>query len=58
MCLEVFLSIHRTLGHQKYAFTPTKYTSIKSAKNELFPKGHGGEKISNISKNLNLPKST
>ena len=56
MCLQVFLSIDRTLGHQKYTFRPTKYTSIKFAKNEIFPKGRGGEKISNISKNFNLPK--
>ena len=56
MRLEVFLSIHRTLGHQKHPFRPTKYTSIKFAKNEIFPKGRGGEKISKISKNLNLPK--
>ena len=56
MCLEVFLSIRHTLGHEKYAFRPTKYTSIKFAKNKIFPKDHGGEKISKISKNLNLPK--
>ena len=56
MCLEVFLSIRRTLGHEKYASRPTKYTSIKFAKNEIFPKGRCGEKISKIWKNLNLPK--
>ena len=49
MHLEVFLSIRRTLGHQKYAFRPTKYTCIKFAKNEIFPKRSSGE---NISKNL------
>ena len=53
---EVFLSIHWTLGHQKYPFRQTKYTSIKFAKNEIFWKGRSGEKISNISKKLNLPK--
>ena len=58
MRLEVFLSIHRTLGHQKYTFRPRKYNSIKFAKNEIFPKGRCGEKISNISKNFNLPKCT
>ena len=42
---EMFLSIRRTLGNQKYAFRPTKYTSIKFAKNQIFPKGRGGEKI-------------
>ena len=56
MRIEVFLSIRRTLGHQKYAFRPTKYTSIKFSTNEIFPKGRGGENISKISKNLNLPK--
>ena len=56
MRLEVLLSIRRTLGHQKYTFRPTKYNSIKFAKNEIFPKDRGGEKISNISKNLNIPK--
>ena len=56
MHIEVFLSIHWTLGHQKYAFRPSKYTSIKFAKNEIFPKGRGGENLSKISKNLNLPK--
>ena len=56
MCLEVFLSIRRTLGHEKYAFRPTKNTSIKFAKNKIFPKGRSGKKISKISKNLNLPK--
>ena len=44
MRLEVFLSIHWTLGHQKHAFRPTKYSSIKFAKNEIFPKGDGGKK--------------
>ena len=58
MRLEVFLSIRLTLGHQKYAFRPTKYPSIKFAKNEIFPKGRGGENISKISKNLNLAKCT
>ena len=56
MRLDVFLTIRRTLGHQKYAFRPTKYTSIKFAKNAIFRKGRGGENISKISKNLNLPK--
>ena len=56
MRLEVLLSIRRTLGHQKYTFRPTKYNSIKFAKNEIFPKGRGGKEISKISKNLNLPK--
>ena len=56
MHLEVSLRNRRTLGHQKYAFRPTKYTSIKFAKNQIFPKGSAGENISNISKNLNLPK--
>ena len=58
MHIEVFLSIRRTLGHQKYAFRPTKYTSIKFAKNEIFPNGSAGENISKISKNLNLAKCT
>ena len=49
MRLEMFLSIHRTLGHQKYAFRPTKYPSIKFAKTQIFPKGRGGENISKIS---------
>ena len=53
MRLEVFLSIRQTLAHKNYALRPTKYSSIKFAKNEIFPKGCGGEKIS---KNLNLPK--
>ena len=56
MRLEVFFSIRRTLGHQKYAFRQTKHSSIKFAKNEIFPKGRDGKEISNISKNLNLPK--
>ena len=56
MHLEMFLSIHQTLRHQKYAFRPTKYTSIKFAKKEIFPKGRGAENISKISKNFNLPK--
>ena len=56
MRLEVFLSIRRTLGHPKYAFRPTKNTSIKFAKSEILTKGRGGENISKISKNLNLPK--
>ena len=55
---DVLLNIRRTLVHQKYAFRRTKYTSIKIAKNEIFPKGSGGEKISKISKNLNLAKCT
>ena len=51
MRLEVFLSICRTLGHQKYEFRPTKYTSIKFAKNEIFPKGRGGKKnLKNLKK--------
>ena len=56
MRLEMCLSIRRTLGHQKYAFRPTKYTFIKFAKKEIFPKGRGGENISKIWKKLNLPK--
>ena len=55
---QVFLRNRWTLGHQIYAFSPTKYTSIKFAKNEIFPKGRGGENISKISKNLKLAKCT
>ena len=61
MRLDVFLTIRRTLGHKKYAFRPTKYTSIKFAKNVIFRKGRGGEKISQNSQKTwifqNAPRS-
>ena len=48
MRLQVFLRIHRTLDLQKYAFRPTKYTSIKFAKNEILKKACGAKNISKI----------
>ena len=51
MRLEMFLSFRQTLGHQKYAFRPTKYTSIKFAKNVIFSKGRCGKKnLKNLKK--------
>ena len=41
------------MGHQEYAFRPTQNTLTKLAKNEIFPNGRDGEKISKF---LNRPK--